>query len=326
MTTDARLLNAAAPPGLRPFDVSRDLNPVADLIELCFAETLGDDGHRYLRQMRTAARNPRFLRWALTVSDYVSLPLSGFVWEENGQVVGNLSLIPFNSSKERVYLIANVAVHPHYRRMGIARTLTESALDLATRRKRFDTVWLHVRSDNPPAIQLYQSMGFQERGRRTSWRKGPDFWPEEAVPGVRLVSRRASHWRAQRRWLRELYPQELQWNMAINVSRMRPGLGGLLYRLLTGTQLHQWSAVQDNKLLGVLSWQRSGGPFDHLWLAAPPEGEPLAAKALLGPLNRLVTARRTLALEFPAGCAEPELQAAGFTVDQTLIWMRQSLK
>jgi hypothetical protein len=82
---------------LRPFDVGKDLNSVADLVETCFAETLDEDGRRYVEQMRSAARNPRYLRWATTVADHVSMPLNGYIWEENGALVGNLSLIPFKS-------------------------------------------------------------------------------------------------------------------------------------------------------------------------------------------------------------------------------------
>jgi len=63
-----------------PFDIRRDLDPVADLVETCFAETLDEDGKRYVRQMHSAARNPGYLRWASAVADHASihyLDLSG---------------------------------------------------------------------------------------------------------------------------------------------------------------------------------------------------------------------------------------------------------
>lgn len=53
---------------------------------------------------------------------------SGFVWEENGQIIGNLSLIPSTKGGRRVVVIANVAVHPDHRRRGIAHELTQRAL------------------------------------------------------------------------------------------------------------------------------------------------------------------------------------------------------
>ena len=324
MTTDARLLHTDPGAQLRSFDVGRDLNSVADLIEQCFAETLGIDGKRYIQQMRTAARNPRFLRWASSVSEYVMLPLTGFVWEEHGQIVANLSLIPFNAATGRIYLIANVAVDPYHRRRGIAKALTEAALGYA-RSRRVRTVWLHVRADNPPAIQLYQSMGFAERARRTNWRKRNDYWPEEVIPDTRIRQRRSSHWTSQHAWLQRLYPQELGWNIPLSLDLLRPGLRGALRRLLTGLEVRQWAVEREGQLLGVLAWQRSRTQADHLWLAAPPEGEELAVKALIGQVRKLLPAHRRVALDFPAGRAVQALEAIGFVPEQTLIWMRTNI-
>src|SRR3972149_2661349 len=105
---------------LRPFDLRRDLLPVADLVELCFAESLDADGRLYIRQMRQAAAGPGMALGSAT-------SMSGFVWVEEGSLVGNLSLIPHHYGRRRLYLIANVAVHPDHRRHGIARTLTQAA-------------------------------------------------------------------------------------------------------------------------------------------------------------------------------------------------------
>jgi ribosomal protein S18 acetylase RimI-like enzyme len=320
MTTDARLLHTTPGGQLRSFDVGRDLNPVADLIEECFADTLGIDGQRYIQQMRAAARNPRFLRWASSVSEYVMLPLAGFVWEEHGQIVGNLSLIPFNAVTGRIYLIANVAVDPYHRRQGIAKALTDAALDYA-RRRRVRKVWLHVRADNPPAIELYQSMGFAERARRTNWRNRLDYWPEEGIPGARIRQRRSAYWTSQHAWLKRLYPQELGWNIPLSHDLLQPGLRGALRRLLTGLEIRQWAVEREGQLLGVLAWQRSRSQADHLWLAAPPDGEDLAVRALLGPARKLLPAHRRVALDFPAGRAVQALEAIGFVPEQTLIWM-----
>jgi ribosomal protein S18 acetylase RimI-like enzyme len=326
MTTEATVLTPSPQENLRPFDVVRDLQPVADLIEHCFADTLGEDGQRYLRQMRSAARNARFLRWATSVSDYVSLPLTGYVWVENGQIVGNLSLIPFNADGKRIYLIANVAVHPDHRRKGIARALTEQALELAYRRRRIRHVWLHVRADNPPAVTLYSSLGFHERARRTTWKRKRGFWPEEDVNRVVVQPRRSGQWADQLAWLNRIYPPDLTWNIPINVNHMRPGLIGTAHRLLSGIQIKQWSATQDNKLLGVLSWQPARDQPDFLWLATPNGGEDIAIRALLGKArNRLSTHRRVM-LDFPADVASQAFKSVGFYPEQTLIWMELGVK
>jgi ribosomal protein S18 acetylase RimI-like enzyme len=157
---------------LRPLSVLRDLPAVADLIEMCFSSTMDNDGKRYLQDMRRAGSDNSFLKWANRAAESTSLPLTGYIWEENGKIVGNASLVPFRHNSQRIYLIANVAVHPDHRRRGIARALTERALQHA-REKKVNNIWLHVRDDNPGAIHLYQKLGFIERARRTSWRADP---------------------------------------------------------------------------------------------------------------------------------------------------------
>src|SRR5215208_6758275 len=160
-------------PNIRPLNVLRDLPAVADLIELCFSPTMDNDGQRYLSDMRRASRDDRFLRWASRVTETATLPLMGYVWEQDGHIIGNASLIPFRHKGKRIYLVANVATHPDYRRHGIGRALTESVMKQA-RDKRASAIWLHVRDDNPGAIKLYEELGFQEIARRTTWQAGPD--------------------------------------------------------------------------------------------------------------------------------------------------------
>ena len=103
---------------LRPLNIFRDLPQVADLIEQCFSATMDEDGQSYLQQMRSAGRDTSFLQWATSAS---SVPLSGIVWEENGKIVGNVSLVVHNYKSRKITLIANVATHPDYRRRGIGR-------------------------------------------------------------------------------------------------------------------------------------------------------------------------------------------------------------
>jgi ribosomal protein S18 acetylase RimI-like enzyme len=163
------LLPSFAQGHLRKLDVRNDLEAVANLVEMCFADTLDADGRRYLQQMRAAARSSQLLSWTNALNEYSPHPMAGYVWEEDGQIIGNLSLIPFSSKGERCYLIANVAVNPLQRGRGIARALTVAALDHA-RSHRVASAWLQVRHDNPAAIHIYQSLGFRERLRRTTWR------------------------------------------------------------------------------------------------------------------------------------------------------------
>ncbi len=208
---------------LRPFDVRRDLSDVADLVELCFADTLDMDGREYLARMRSAARDTSLLRMA---KGWASVPMTGYVWHEDDRLVGNISLISYIMKGRRFFLIANVAVHPNYRRRGIARHMTEAAVEHA-RLRSAPAVWLHVREENQPAQELYASLGFKERAVRTTWtgRPGEKLKPT-LPPRSRFITPRSAHWPQFSPWLKESYPPELSWHMSFQLNSLRPGLSG----------------------------------------------------------------------------------------------------
>jgi ribosomal protein S18 acetylase RimI-like enzyme len=321
MSTLTRLFVPATAKGhLRPFDVRRDLEPVADLVEKCFADTLDPDGERYLQQMRNASHNPGFLRWAAAAAEWASVPLTGYVWEEAERIVGNISLIPFNARGRRYYLIANVGVDPDYRRRGIARSLTIQAVKHA-RQRGAPAAWLHVRQENDPAVALYRSLGFIERARRTTWYSTPEIPDEAPAPGIVFTQRRPQHWHAQFAWLKKTYPAEVTWHMPLNMNTLRPGLVGILYRLLTGTYVWQWSAQRGSQLLGVLAWQATRSFADSLWLAVAPGSDDAIPYALLLYARQRLSPRRHLSLDYPAGRGSDAIRSAGFYPHQTLIWM-----
>ncbi len=318
------LLSATSQKHLRPFDPRRDLGSVADLVEQCFADTLDPDGERYLQRMRAAAKNPGLLRWASVAAEFSNVPLNGYVWEEDGKIVGNISLIPFILHNYRYYLIANVAVKPDFRRRGIARKLTLQAVDHA-RRRGAPRAWLHVRENNEAAINLYQSLGFREQARRTTWYTQREI-PSGILPaGVRIVTRRGQHWSAQNKWLARNYPPEVTWHLPFSKVLLRPGLLGALYRVFTGSYSRQWSVLSGDRLLGVLAWQPSGNFADTLWLTTSLEDEEMAAYTLLLHARQHLSPSRPLALDYPAHRVDDSMLSAGFYVHQTLIWMSTDL-
>ena len=66
----------------------------------------------------------------------------------------------------------NVAVHPDYRRKGIAEALVN---DLVQNLKKMGShfLTLEVRASNVPAITLYEKLGFTEIGRRKNYYRNP---------------------------------------------------------------------------------------------------------------------------------------------------------
>jgi hypothetical protein len=261
----------------------------------------------------------------------------GYVWEQDGQIIGNASLIPFRKKGKRIYLIANVATHPDYRRRGIGRALTERVMRQA-RDKKAAAIWLHVRDDNPGAIRLYEDLGFQEIARRTTWQANPDSRLVHPTGDTQVLPRHPRYWPQQQEWLQRIYPDDLSWYQSWNLRSLRPGLWNWAYLLLIDFNVKQWVAVRNDELLATLTWMPQGSRSESLLAATEPvlsqshEGDGakdprtlLQAQALT---TLLVHARRTLTyhphltMEYPANEMTEAIRAAGFKPRRTLLWMR----
>ncbi|MBK6794940.1 MAG: GNAT family N-acetyltransferase [Anaerolineales bacterium] len=308
-------------PYMRPLSILRDLPAVADLIETCFSATMDSDGRRYVQDMRRAGNDNSFLKWANRVAETTSLPLTGYIWEQDHRIVGNVSLVPFKRNKHRLYLIANVAVHPDYRRRGIARILTERAMQHA-REKNVQDIWLHVRADNSEAIHLYETLGFQERTRRTNWQASTDPRLDKLETDIAITSRQPRFWLTQNKWLSRLYPDALGWHANWNFSTLKPGFLNWMYLMFIDVNVRQWAATRKDSLLATLSWIPNGRG-DGLFAAAGERSDPEALTALLLHARRdMHYSYPHIALDFPAGLFDDAIQAAGFKSLRTLIWMQ----
>ncbi len=139
---------------VRAFNARRDLAALASLIEIAFQDELGAVDTRVVHNLRQmSAMSPAM--WFLSS---VGTSLSGFVWVERGQLLGNVSV---NESPHHpgTWIISNVAVLPEYRRRGIASTLVDTAIAHVQQRRGWRII-LQVRADNNAALPLYQRRGF----------------------------------------------------------------------------------------------------------------------------------------------------------------------
>ena len=68
--------------------------------------------------------------------------------------------------------VMNVAVHPDFRRRGIAETLI-NALVTELKNRGSHALMLEVRSSNAPAITLYEKLGFVQVGCRKNYYRNP---------------------------------------------------------------------------------------------------------------------------------------------------------
>ena len=76
--------------------------------------------------------------------------------------------------------ILTLAVSPDFRRRGIGRALVEAAAQEASRRGA-RSCFLEVAEDNPIALALYESAGFQAVGLRRAYYARPDARPADAL-------------------------------------------------------------------------------------------------------------------------------------------------
>ena len=98
-----------------------------------------------------------------------------FVAEDDGAVVGRLSVARDPHSASRHVADLGLMVAAGHRRRGIGRALLEQAVDWA-RESGVRKLELHVFPWNDPAIRLYEQFGFRREGlRRGHYRRDGEY-------------------------------------------------------------------------------------------------------------------------------------------------------
>lgn len=309
---------------IRMLDLHRDLDQVAELIETCFRDHLDADGYQYIYEIRRAARQRSFIQFIPGARERVSVPIYGYVYEFNGKVIGNLSLIPFRRQKKWIYLIANVAVHPDFQHRGIGKQLTQKALQHIYERG-VSAAWLQVREDNDIAIHLYQSIGFREVTRRTNWLSLDHKTPMQSLPPAIKITQQLGNveiWQKQLTWLDNLYPQEIAWYLSFNRESFQPTIWRQAWNILNGSRREQWAAYQNGNLIGTATLEPTHRSADVIWLATDESGEDLAIRCLLSQMKQQMSYHRRLMVNYPARRAKNSFLESGFEEHNTLIWMK----
>ena len=128
-----------------------DIDRIAEMEQICFPE---DPWSREAVASEFSGLNPE--RYYAAEEDGIMIGYAG-IW-----------LIPPEG------YITNVAVHPDYRRRGIATAMLNKMIDECLSEKVLD-ITLEVRVSNAPGISLYKSLGFTEAGvRRKYYSDGED--------------------------------------------------------------------------------------------------------------------------------------------------------
>lgn len=120
---------------------------VAGLEKLCFGDPWSE------RSIASELENP-LAHWLVAVEGKT---VAGYVGSQT--VMGETDMM-------------NIAVHPEYRRQGIAQLLVDALVsDLKTMGSRCLT--LEVRASNEPAKKLYEKLGFSLIGKRPRYYHNP---------------------------------------------------------------------------------------------------------------------------------------------------------
>ena len=120
---------------------------IAELEKLCFSDPWSENS------VASELKNPLSL-WLVAMEED---RLAGYIGSQS--VEGEADVM-------------NVAVHPDFRRQGIAELLC-NALVNHLRQNQIHCLTLEVRASNAPAIALYEKLGFSEIGRRKNYYRNP---------------------------------------------------------------------------------------------------------------------------------------------------------
>lgn len=272
--------------GVRPLNLHRDVSSVTSLLEMVFKQQIGSSGRKAL-----SPTNP------LGFNLFRQNPaVPGFVYEKEGQVIGNLSLL--ESRPAGRYLVANIAVHPDFRRQGIARQLMSQVINYTAKRNGRKIV-LQVEEDNTGAITLYRNFGFKPIGTVAVWQLNYYHLRSLNTPAP-VSARRPDHYadfdiRPLRRHESTAafqldgltYPLNLQWPEAITPNAYRLDWAGRLRKLLTGKQTEIWTAaVDENQLVGLGVIETDWGRPHLLKMRTLPEWQDKVERVLLAKILR----------------------------------------
>ena len=150
MDTHSRHAPAVPPPGIAIVPMPPDhLDSLADLESLAFSTPWSYDA----------------------LAEELQNPLAVFLVAEDVDAESAVGYLGMHHILDEGF-IANLAVHPAYRRQGIARSLLREAQEYAEAHD-LARLTLEVRASNVPAIALYEGMGFTRDGIRPGFYDSP---------------------------------------------------------------------------------------------------------------------------------------------------------
>jgi GNAT superfamily N-acetyltransferase len=311
---------ASADPHIRTMDPRRDGVALADLLETAFRDEPADDeGQAMLRMLRN------FGVFDVSMTDGAT----GFLWTEDGRIVGNASLMR-NRARPDTWLVGNVGTHPAFRGRGIATALVTSCMRYAAGRGGA-RVALQVTNTNTAAMRVYARLGFEVVGLVSHYaRPALGLVAQEmlhALPGH--AQPRPAGWRESGRvWAlsRRNFPPALTHAEAFSADDYRPGLMWRIRNAIEGNPV-TWLTLGDRAALRLRAGPDMDSALIELMPAEHARSDELqallsAALARLNPRGRRPIQAHQSRLNDPGSdAAHVALQALGFASLRTLAHM-----
>lgn len=276
---------------LRPLDLRRDFKGLSKLIEVAFAEDFQRVGVQFQEELRAVKR---LVPWVLLLgrfSKFFRELISGYVWEDQGRIVGSVMVQPQGLERRKWYISA-VATHPDYRRKRVARRLMEATIG-HIRQQGGELALLSVRADNESAYKLYLSLGFVHFDSIVQLRLAsiPNV-ESKPIEGYTLRPMGLREWRARYELAKEATPPEVQAFNPVSEREYRVSwwmrLLDTSFDLLRGVKTHRWAAEHEGRVIGVFTLQAVRYQSLHqLRLLVHPEHEGVAEALLLKGLSLL---------------------------------------
>lgn len=319
--------------GARAVNLRTDLGGIAELIDLCFS--VDEAGRATARELRALSQTGPLLALLQRMDRLLDGLGQGFVWLEAGRLVGNVSIAAadYPSDMGKGYIIANVAVHPDFRRRGIAKALVSKALEHIAARKGTFAI-LQVEADNHGARDLYRALGFYEERTFIKWQRSALLRAPHKLEDMPFITlRQGSEWRAEYELARLVRPNRrggIGWLRPTHPSQFRPSLWRFLAMLFSGQGVERWivrSSDERSLLASLTARTHFGGAVQLSLLVHPSQAGKLEKPLLNYLLRRFDGQHRALYLEHPAddAVANAIFEEYGFTRRHTLVHMRRDL-
>ena len=317
-------------PALRPINMNKDIPQVLKLLEVCFGASVHNvEGQRFYTGPATTNQQTAFL-WRLNpAASKLSL---GFVWEENGRIVGNVTILTTKIPGR--YLVVNVAVHPDHRRKGIAYKLMH-AVHRMVKNQNGHEILLQVVKTNTPAEELYKNLNYETLGSMTSWyapisrlRKLDPTADGSRGPHIRELRR--SEWQAAFQLDQTALPPILNWPEPLTHDAYQNGIVRKAMNFINGRSMETWVTTQNNQLSGMATILTEWGRMHAASLRIHPEWRGELERPLLAKLIRRLyyLPRRNVRLDHPDAdeFTSNLLREANFQPRRTLTHMRQKVE